>query len=85
MEPVVEPSPNIPSIPSFSMLPGTVSIESVVAVIITIVFVWWVVYTLVVMYHWLRYGRESWFAVPLLALHFAVSGWIFVFATGGLH
>lgn len=85
MEPVVASSPNIPTIPVFSMLPNTVSIESVVAIIITIVFIWWAIYTLVVMYHWLRYGRESWFAVPLLALHFAVSGWIFVFATGGLH
>ncbi len=85
MEPVALPNPNIPSIPMFSVLPSAVSIESVVAIIITVVFIWWAIYTLVVMYHWLRYGRESWFAVPLLALHFGVSGWIFVFATGGLH
>lgn len=85
MEPLTVPSPNIPSIPTLSLTPVAVDIESVVAVIITIVFIWWAIYSLVVMYHWLRYGRESWLAVPALALHFAVSGWIFVFATGGLH
>lgn len=72
-------------IPSFTIGVPNVSIESVLAVIITIVFIWWAIYTLVVMYHWLRYGRESWLAVPALAVHFLVSGLIFVFATGGLH
>lgn len=72
-------------IPSFSLIPSSVSIESILSVVITIVFMWWAIYTIVVLYHWLRYGRESWLAVPALVLHFFVSGWIFVFATGGFH
>lgn len=72
-------------IPSFSLFSGAISAETALAVIFTLIFIWWAVFTAVAAYHWLRYGRESWVAVPALALHFIVSGWIFVFATGGLH
>lgn len=76
--------PQIP-IPSFSLIPSTVSLESIIAVVITIIFIWWAIFSFVAMYHLLRYGRDSWLAVPAVVLHFFVSGWIFVFATGGLH
>jgi hypothetical protein len=59
--------------------------EMVVSIIFTLLFIWWVVYTVVVTYHWVRFGRSSWVAVPALAVHLAVSGGIFVFMTSGLH
>lgn len=79
----MQPSgPTLPqSLPTFP-LP---SLEQIVAVGITIVFIWWLVFTVVVFYHWFRYARDSWLTVPILALHLAISGWIFVFATGALH
>lgn len=68
---------------SFSALSG-ISIESVLSVIFTLVFIWWIVYTVVAIYHWVRFGRASWAAVPAVALHLAVSGGIIVFMTSGL-
>ena len=72
-------------VPQFSLPPGTVTAEGVISVVITLVFIWWAIYTLVVIYHWFRYGRDSWLAVPAVVLHLAISVWIFVFATGGFH
>lgn len=79
MEPAVGPS--IPE--SITPLVSTLPIESMLAVVFTIIFIWWAIFTAVLSYHWLRYGRDSWVAVPVLALHLVVSGWIFIFATGG--
>ncbi|MBY0111122.1 hypothetical protein K2Y00_03945 [Patescibacteria group bacterium] len=60
------------------------SAEMVVSVIFTLVFIWWAIYSAVAVYHWARFGRSSWVAVPALAIHLAVSGGIFVFMTSGL-
>lgn len=78
--------PSVPQlpVPSISFTGATVSTEAVISIIITLVFIWWAIYTLVAVYHWFRYGRDSWVAVPAVVLHFAISAWIFVFATGGL-
>lgn len=59
--------------------------ETVLAVVVTVVFIWWLIFSLVAGYHLLRFARDSWLTIPALALHLFVSGWIFVFATGGLH
>ncbi|HYD93667.1 MAG TPA: hypothetical protein VEB18_04430 [Candidatus Paceibacterota bacterium] len=75
----MQPVPNL-----MPNLPGA-SIETILAIVITIVFIWWAIFTLVAMYHWFRFARDSWLAVPSIALHLFVSGWIFIFATGGLH
>ena len=38
-----------------------------------LVFGFWALYTLVTIYHWLRYSNTSWVAFPAIALHLAVS------------
>lgn len=58
---------------------------TLIAVVVFVVFVWWLVFTIVASYHLLRYARDSWITIPAIALHLFVSGWIFVFSTGGLH
>lgn len=72
-------------VPQFALPATNFTAEGFISVLITLVFIWWAIYTLVATYHWFRYGRESWLAVPAVALHLAISAWIFVFATGGLH
>ncbi len=57
--------------------------EMVISVIVTIVFIWWLIFTIVAAYHLFRFATESWLTVPALAMHLAISAWIFVFATGG--
>lgn len=88
----MEPSIVVPTItreslpvPSFGQFTGVASPDAILSVVVTFIFIWWAIYTLVVVYHWIRFGRESWVAIPAIALHIFVSGWIFVFATGGLH
>lgn len=73
----------LPTVP-FAM--GTnVSLEAVIAVVITLIFIWWAIFTIVAGYHWFRYARDSWVAVPAMAFHLLASGWIFIFAIGGFH
>lgn len=57
---------------------------TVLPAIFAIVFFIWVAYTLVVTYHWVRYGSRSFLTVPLLALHVVVSGTLMLLATVGL-
>ena len=76
MEPITSPV-QIIAIPA-------VNLSTVLSVVITLVFIWWAVFSLVAAYHWFRFGRDSWIAVPALIVHFIVSAWIFMFATGGL-
>lgn len=74
--------PEVHTLASYFGVPST---ETVIAVIVTVVFIWWAIFTIVAAYHLMRYARDSWLTVPVLALHVAVSGWLFIFATGGLH
>ena len=37
------------------------------------VFVFWAVYTLVAIYHWLKYSNASWLAFPAIVIHLSVS------------
>lgn len=60
------------------------SAETVLAVIVTVVFIWWAVFTAVAGYHMWRYARDSWITVPALTIHLVISMWIFLFATGGI-
>jgi len=78
---------NQPAVPGFPDLAifGPMTLSTGLAVVVTVVFIWWLIFTVVAIYHWMRYARDSWVAIPLIALHLFVSGWIFVFATGGLH
>lgn len=76
--------------PSFFSLDGTdagafsMDISVIFPAIFAIVFFVWVAYTLVVAYHWLRYGHQSFVAIPMLVLHVAVSGTLMLLATAGL-
>ncbi|MDB5236933.1 MAG: hypothetical protein JWL88_35 [Parcubacteria group bacterium] len=61
-----------------------VDLSGFVPVLFSVVFIVWIIYTLVVIYHWFRYRHKSWFAVPAIVLHFFVSGTIILFMISGL-
>ncbi len=65
--------------PSFLAIDG----EKILAVVVWIVFVFWVIYTLVAAYHWLRYGHHSVIAVPAIIVHIVVSLTIAAYAVSG--
>lgn len=48
-----------------------------------LVFFFWAVYTLVAIYHWLKYSHASWVAFPAIALHLFISFALMVYALTG--
>lgn len=84
--PTSAPSPTLDlSIgPKAGMLPSF-SINGILPVVFTIVFIIWAIYTLIIVYHWFRYGHQSWFAVPVVVSHLTVSAVILLFIMSGLH
>lgn len=55
----------------------------VVMWILLVVFAFWVIYTIVAVYHWLKYSHASWVAFPAIALHLFVSFALMVYALSG--
>ena len=77
----METYPGVVALPSFL---SDISVSEVLPVLFLIVFAVWAVYTAVAAYHWIRFGHESWAAVPALLAHVVVSGWILVFTISGI-
>lgn len=59
-------------------------ISQAIPVLFLAVFAVWAVFSLVLAYHWVRYGHQSWLMVPALLTHVAVSGLIILFIMSGL-
>ncbi len=77
----VSPLPGITS--PFSFLPKIASAYDLASIFFTLLFILWAFFTIVSIYHWVRYGRHSWIAVPAIALHLFVSAALMLFATSG--
>lgn len=65
-------------------LPEGLSFETLFSIIFALIFIFWLIYTLIAIYHWLRHAPDTWVAVPSIALHLFVSGWLIFYATSGL-
>jgi len=73
--------------PLFTLPSGgshSIDISGLIPVVFLVVFLIWVAYSLAAAYHWLRYGHQSWLAIPALALHLFVSGTILIYMLTGL-
>ncbi|MDO8624125.1 MAG: hypothetical protein Q7R54_02105 [bacterium] len=55
----------------------------ILTITLIIVFALWLIYTLVVIYHWLRYSHASVIAFPALFVHLAVSVGLMSYALTG--
>lgn len=67
--------------PVFSL--PTANFSSILTVVFLLIFAVWAIYTVVVAYHWFRYGHQSWLALPAIVAHVIVSGLcIFMIASG---
>ncbi|MDE1919400.1 MAG: hypothetical protein KGH56_01740 [Patescibacteria group bacterium] len=47
------------------------------------VFAFWALYTLVAIYHWLKYSHASWVAFPAIAAHLFISFALISYALSG--
>lgn len=67
-----------------NLLPsGSLSAGGMVEWSLYIAFAFWAVYTLVAVYHWLRYSHASWVAFPSIAVHLVVSLCLMSYALAG--
>ncbi len=57
--------------------------QDILALLFTFVFVIWALYSLIATYHWFRYGRDSWMAVPAIGVHLFISGALMLYAVAG--
>ncbi len=47
------------------------------------IFAFWALYTLVAIYHWLKYSHASWVAFPAIAIHLVISLALMSYALSG--
>ncbi|MCR4276100.1 MAG: hypothetical protein NUV90_01820 [Candidatus Parcubacteria bacterium] len=64
-------------------LPSGFSSGIAVTWILYAVFAFWALYTLVAIYHWLKYSHASWVAFPAMAAHLLVSLALMSYALSG--
>lgn len=64
-------------------LPDGISPGLLVQWVLYIVFAFWAIYTIVAIYHWLKYSHASWVAFPSIALHLFISFALITFTLTG--
>ena len=64
-------------------VPDTLSAGAAVTWALYIVSAFWALYTLVAIYHWLKYSHASWVAFPAIALHLFISFALMAYALSG--
>lgn len=64
-------------------LSANISSGDVMMWVLYAVFAFWALYTLIAIYHWLKYSHASWVAFPAIALHLFVSIALMSYALSG--
>lgn len=60
-----------------------ISQATIVTWVLYAVFAFWAIYTIIAMYHWLKYSHASWVAFPSIAAHLFVSFALMSYALSG--
>jgi hypothetical protein len=64
-------------------LSGVLSGGSLIMWLFYIVFIFWALYTLVAIYHWIKYSHASLVAFPAIAVHLFISFALFSYTLSG--
>lgn len=77
--------PFAPPVDLLSYLPSGLSFSAGTGVVWALyaVFAFWALYTLVAVYHWLKYSHASWVAFPAMAAHLFISFALMSYALSG--
>lgn len=62
---------------------GAFSPNLIIQWFLYLVFAFWFIYTLVAVYHWLKYSHASWIAFPAIGIHLFISFALIVFTLTG--
>jgi hypothetical protein len=65
------------------LLDGVVS-STIIQWVLYTVFFFWLLYTLVAIYHWLKYSHASAIAFPAIGLHIFISAIFLIYAVSGI-
>ena len=77
--------PFAPPTAVLSHLPvGMISASTALTWLLYAVFAFWAMYTLVIVYHWLRYSHDSHLALPSITIHLVISVAIMSYALTGV-
>lgn len=63
--------------------PTAIDPYTLVSIAAWVLFVLWILYTLIAAYHWFRYGHRSPVAIPALTVHVIVSLALALYAVSG--
>lgn len=74
-----------PPVDVFGPLFTAVNISQIASVIAAVLFLIWLIYTVVASYHLVRYGYKSAVSIPAIIVHVAVSISLALFAVSGIH
>ncbi len=64
-------------------LPSGISTGTIIVWALYVVFAFWALYTIVAIYHWLKYSHASWVAFPAIAVHLVISLALMSYALSG--
>lgn len=64
-------------------LPSVISVGAVIEWFLYTTFAFWTIYTVIAVYHWLKYSHASWVAFPAIATHIFVSFALMVYILSG--
>ena len=70
------------AIPALSI--PAVPISEVAPVIFFLVFLIWIIYTVIAAYHWIRYSDNAVHGIAAIVTHVIVSSWLAIYAVSGL-
>lgn len=59
------------------------SSSTVLLLLLSVVIFFWLIYTLVAIYHWMKYSHASWVSFPAIVAHFVVSFLLASYAFSG--
>jgi len=75
--------PFAPPTALLSYLPSGFSSGTAVTWLLYAVFAFWALYTLIAIYHWLKYSHASWVAIPAIGVHLFISIALMSYALSG--
>ncbi|MDR3546743.1 MAG: hypothetical protein P4M11_00455 [Candidatus Pacebacteria bacterium] len=73
----------VTSLPQSPLATYSFSQTQVLEIVFGLIFFVWFLYTLVIIYHWLRYGHRSSIGIPAIIVHLVVSAGLFAMAASG--
>jgi hypothetical protein len=55
----------------------------VLGIVFILVFFVWAIYTIIIIYHWIRFGHRSTVGIPIIIAHLLISAGLFLMAFSG--